>query len=111
MVQPEQAYTGCVQTRHERDSRENEWDRAGRDGTERDWSIMVFGLKIPLITAHEWETRFINTVPKFRSFEQDGLVKTSISLMPDTNCFGVYWSTFIIQIVEVHCCNLQLLRN
>jgi hypothetical protein len=25
-----------------------------RDGTERDWTVTVLGLKIPLITAHEW---------------------------------------------------------
>ncbi len=45
-----------IRHRHELDynSRENEQDRMVQDGTERDWTVTVLGLKIPLITADEW---------------------------------------------------------
>ena len=38
----------------------------GWDGTGRDWTVTVLGLKIPLITAHERWTGFINTIPNER---------------------------------------------
>jgi len=40
-----------------------ELDVVGQDGTEQDWKGTVLSLKIPLIIAHEWNMRFINTIP------------------------------------------------